>query len=538
MAYRGADTAANQFIDTATSSNRNSYSINTGEVTNTDSGAWRICTFAALTDTGDSFPDQYVTERRERNDNTTSRQGVSDVTVSTWDSDGPVGTGDHKRHAETRGSDVHALISWIGLIKPAPATAPPGANEVERVDNNNGSADPWISTAVYDSGGVIPAGDTSVYGTFASGNGQLADSMASWIGIIKPATGVQAGVVEVRATQPIEISNINSEVMRLAKNKVVFLSSFLGSTAGTPFLKLEFYRANQLIQEDIVQGEGFNTTVWNKTWGEFSIPSGTTRIMPYLGAYDRVIGDEVYFDRVGLMLGPLEFDENSNVIEPVWRNGTSRSEHPIWSVPVFHFADNDGSGFTEFGPLHGQKIYPPAYGPRSGELRYVDHTIVPLHNRKYRVQTVSHGLNGDTFASGFGPDTEEASFTARNWWLKDLRDLALNMQLKVKADPMPVGTTNSATVFQTLGAKYPLVITEGYKADSVELTLIMKRDEHADLKRILDSRRTLLLQSDVDHSWWVRSVGDLEVETQVTAKRAEDPLRFVKVTFVEVQPEE
>lgn len=540
VAYRGADDFANQFIDEDESDVSDHFELNTATITNTDSKAWRLSVWAALTPSGDNFPSYLVTENKQRNDNTTSRSGIADVAVSMWDSNGPVGTGDHKRKGEIQGSEAYGMTSWIALIKPLPAedVPAPGAGETERVDNNNGSSDPWISTAVYDSNGVAPVGSQSLYGAFDPGTGSDADAIASWIGIIRPATAVEAGVVAAKATSPVEISNIDPLVMDLAENKVTLVSSFLGSSAGVPMLKVGFYQANQLLSEAVATGTGFNSSFWVKSWAEFSIPEGTTRIMPILGAYSRAVGDTVSFDRVGLMLGGLTSDEEGGVLEPVWRNGTSRDEHPVWSVPVFECADDDGSGYGPFEPLAGQKINPPFYGPRSGQLEYVDHTIVPLNNRRYRVQTLSYGLSGDTFASGFGPESEEAAFGALNWWLKDLRDLSLNMQLKVKAEPLQVGTVNTAAVFQPLGEDYPIVISEGYKADGVQLTMIMNREEHADLKRILNSRRTLLLQSDIDHSWWVRAVGNLEVETQLTAKRTVDPLRFVKVTFIEVKPEE
>lgn len=535
VAYRGAADASVQFIDEAGSDRKNDYGINTPTVINDNSNAWRVCVFAALTPHGDSF-DDFVTERRRRNDNTTSRSGVADVTVSFWDSDGSVSTGDHSRHGEIDGWNIYGITAWIGLIKPVSQTPAPGANETERVDNNNGSSNPWISTAVYDSNSTVGTGNTSLYGTFSGGTGNLADSMASWIGLIKPASPSIGGVVAAKPQNPIEISLIDPDVFRLCDNKITYVASFLGSSSGVPMLRLGFYTANQLITEVTEQGSSFDTSTWSKTWAEFSIPEGTTRIEPIIGAYSRDIGDTVSFDRVGVQLGGLQFDENGTPVEPTWRNGTSREQQPVWSIPVFQFSDDDGSGYGPYERLQGQSVNPPFYGPRSGELDYVDHTIVPLHNRRYRVKTISFGLDGEIFASGFGAPSEGAAFTELNWWLKDLRDLDRNMQLKVQAEPTAVGTTNTASVFQPLGAKYPVVVSEGYKADSVELTFIMKRDEHADLKRLLDSRRTLLLQTDVDHAWWVRPMGDLEAETQVTSKRSEDPLRFVKVSFVEVEP--
>lgn len=538
VAYRGADDVSNQFIDEDDSSRSDYYRITTDTVTNTDSKAWRVCAFGATTPYGDRFG--YSSESRARNRDTTSLSGYPDVTISQWDSNGPVSTGNHSRTAELDGYETYAIASWIGLIRPLPATAAPGADETERVDNDNGSSSPWITTAVYDTNGVTDLGDQAVYGTLVPGSGTEAHSVASWIGLIKPADSIEAGTVAARLVDMVDIAEVDPQVFDLCGNRITFMSSFLGSTSGTPTLTLGFYRANQLISTVVAEGESFNTTDWVKSWATFDLPEGTTRILPTVGATGREIGDTVMFDRVGLMFGdPDDTESDSSLASiPVWRNGTARHEHPVWSVPTFEYADDDGTGYGEWQTLKGQKAYPPKFDEYDGKLTYVDHTIVPLHNRKYRVATLSYGLDGDTFASGFGPESDEASFTALNWWLKDIADLDSNMLLKVKAEPMQVGTTNTAVVFQALGSKYPLVITEGYKADSVELTLIMNREEHAALKTMIDNGRTLLLQSDIDHSWWVRAVGDLDVETQLTAKRTENPIRFVTVTFVEVEPEE
>lgn len=537
VAYRGADVVANQFIDSGTSGRREYYKITTDTVNNTDSGAWRVCAFSATTPYGDHWNSS---ENRERYDSDTHLSGFPDTGISFYDSNGKVGTGNHSRTGTLNGWDSYALASWIGLIKPLPSTPAPGANETERVDNNNGSSNPWLSTAVYDTNGVTSTGSQAVYGTLSPGSGSETNSFASWIGIIRPADAIEAGTVQARLVDMIDISNIDPEVLDLSNRRVTFMSSFLGSASGTPVLTLQFYRANQFISEGVATGETFNTSAWVKSWATFDLPEGTTRIRPVVGAVGRVVSDTVMFDRVGVMFGDPDDTESESAIAtiPVWRNGTARHEHPIWSKPVFEHSDDDGTGYGDWQVLKGQKAYVPKYDEYDALLNYTDHTIIPLHNRRYRVQTISFGLDGDRFASGFGPESEEASFTARNWWLKDIKNLENNMLLKVKAEPMNVGTTNTSTVFQPLGADYPVVISEGYKADSVELTIIVDREQHSALKRMLNNGRTLLLQSDVDHSWWVRAVGDLDAETQLTGKRSEDPLRFVKVTFVEVEPEE
>jgi hypothetical protein len=235
----------------------------------------------------------------------------------------------------------------------------------------------------------------------------------------------------------------------------------------------------------------------------------------------------VNFDRVGVSLGS----------SLVWRNGTGRDEHPVWTSPVIQYADDDGTGYGPWQDLAGLKANPPVFDPLTGVSQYMDHTIVPLVSRKYRVKNISYGLLGDKFVSPYGAESMEVSVAAANWWLKDIHDPSSNLELRVRAAPLTVGTTNTSAVFQPLGEQYPVVLTEGYKGEAVELTLICYRDEFAALRKLLKSGRTLYLQSDMDNAWWVRPVGDLESETQLTGKRRTDPLRFVKVTFVQVAPE-
>ncbi|MYW69935.1 hypothetical protein GTY65_38660 [Streptomyces sp. SID8379] len=69
------------------------------------------------------------------------------------------------------------------------------------------------------------------------------------------------------------------------------------------------------------------------------------------------------------------------------------------------------------------------------------------------------------------------------------------------------------------------MLSEGCKGDAIELTLILKREEYAPLRKLLRSGRTLFLQTNVDHAWWVRPVGDIQAEVQVSGQRFVDPIR-------------
>ncbi|SOE25602.1 hypothetical protein [Streptomyces sp. OK228] len=525
LAYRNADLVANQFIADGTSTSGSGNTVTTATVTNTDSRAWRICAFGS---SGDYFTSWGSTsEVSERADDSAEYQISSysyrTATLMMADSNGKIGTGSHSRTASLNRS-YYAAASWIGVIRPLASAPPAGANETERNDTTVGSATPWLTTGVYDSNGPVAAGQTSVTGAFTPGSGTDLESAASWIGLVKPAVPIVAGMTVATMPDTIGISGIDPKILGLAGNQVTFVSSFLGSTAGTPYLKLYFYRANQLISSQTIQGTSFGTSLWVKSSGTYDVPDGTTRIKGEVSVTDRAVSDLVYFDRVGIMLGS----------SPVWRNGTGRLTHAVWHTPVIQYADDDGNGYGEWQTLAGLDTSPPVYDPLSGIATYTDHTIVPLVNRRYRAQTTSYGLAGDQFVSGYGPASDEVSLSALSWWLKDITDPASNIALRVKWETLQVGTTGTSVMYQPLGEDRPVVLTEGYKGDALALTLILRRDEYAPLKKLIKSGRTLFLQSDVDHAWWVRPVGDIKAGILPTGRRKVDPIREVTLTFVQV----
>lgn len=528
VAYRNCEVASGQFIAENVKTSTNTASVATASVTNTNAKAWRVCLFTGTVPTGATWSGGDVSERA---DVTSKLTNFPDVTLQFSDSNGAISTGATSRTATIQGGDsAWTAAGWIGLLKPLASAPSPGANETERVDNGNGAASPWLGTAVYDSNGVIPTGTTSVYG---QASGATIQSAASWIGIIKPAASLAGGEVAAHPSTMIDIGTVDDRAVWLAGNKVTVLASFLGSAPGTPKLTLEFYRANALISEASVAGNAFDTTSYTKSWGQFSIPEGTTRIRPVVSALGMSVNDTVNFDMVGVMLGALADPTQ----EPAWTNGTSRAEHTVWSAPVIQYQENNGNGYGDWLPLLGQNILPSRYDLVTGEMFYVDHTIAPLNSRRYRVATLSYGLNGDVFSSGYGPASQEVIFEPNSWWLKDLQDLSRNMQIAVKWGDMDVATSNTAQFFQPLGEKYPVVVTDGVKADMLEISIHCEQAEYPQLMDLLSSGRTLILQSDIDKTWWVRPIGDFTSTILATSKRQERPRRYVKVAFAEVAPE-
>jgi hypothetical protein len=528
VAYRNAELWTNQFIAENSATDISGSSLTTPTVTNTDSRAWRISVFGTYSTTA-YFEVMSSTEVKERIDYSVPiTYGYSAVTTSLgmYDSNGTVSTGSHSRTG-TLSSNFYASVGWIGIIKPLPTPPAAPANETERTDGVTGSSTPWLHTAVYDSNGPVAVTNSSVTGQITPGSGTSVNSAATWIGIIRPANET-TGTVVTRPTSAIDISAMDPEVLELADNKITIVSSFKGSSGGTPYLAVTFYNANQLILYRIEEGTPFGTSTYVKSSATFDIPENTTRILPSLVSSDRDVGDYVEFVRTGVLLGS----------SPVWRDGTGRAAHSVWSVPEIQFADNAGAGYTDWAALPGQKAYRPVYDPADGSVTYIDHTVTPLVSRKYRVQTKSFGLAGDTFASGYGPESNEVVVNAVYWWLKDLSDLTLNMQLFVKATPLGVDTINESTVSQPLGEDYPIVITEGYKGDVVDISVFIRRVDYAKLVKMLKNKRTLFLQSNMDNAWWVRPVGSIKSLTMVTADHTTNPLREVGLSFVQVAPEE
>lgn len=521
VAYRNCKDASLQFIVENGSTDNSGTDITTALVNNTSSKSLRVSMFGSNSDNAAMWTS---TESFERADDYQSTSG-KDVSLAVFDSGTTVSTGNHSRVGYTTQS-FYGAVSWIGLIVGLDTIPSPVADETERREVINGSSDPWITTAVYDSNGVVGTGSSSLTGSFTGGTTL---STLSWIGLIKPAAPVVQGDASAKLAEVVDISTIDAKVFDLAGNKISTCASFMGSASGTPYLTLDFYRANQLISSATAEGSSFGTATWTKSGAVFGLPEGTTRVGMSVSVRERAVSDTVSFDRLSIALGE----------SLVWRNGTGRDEHPVWSHPEIQYADDNGTGYGDWKDLPGLKLSPPEYDPLTGLVAFVDHTAVPLHRRRYRSRTVSYGLAGDRFISAWGPDSSEVQLTAANWWLKDISDPSQNLRLEIQWEPTQVSTKGTSSEFYPMGSDRPVVVTDGYKGDSFELTAQTRTsEEFARLTKLVKSGKTLLLQSDVDHAWWVRLVGDIGAGIEVTSRRKEKPFRRVALRFVEVQPEE
>lgn len=528
VAYRNVN-ATTPFINQSGTTANSTNQITTPSVSNTNSLAWRVCAFGHKT--SNSGADWTSSETTQRLDAGAYVGGgffgppFKSVMTAVFDSNGSVSTGSHSR-VGYQATSFSSASAWIGILNPLGTPPTPPANETARANTAVGSSDPWLNTRVFDSNGVVAAGSMSVTGTWAPGSGSDLSSIAGWVGLIRPAAPVVAGYVSAAMATKVDVSSIKTDLFA-GDEKVAVCASFIGSTAGTPYLTANFYRANVLLGSSVAQGVPFGASVWVKSYATFDVPEGTTRMTVGVSVSDRAVSDVVYFDRVSLAYGSSD----------VYRPGTSRAEHAVWSKPMIEYTDDDGTGYRDWLELPGTTANPPAFDPLSGLTKYEDHTVIPLTNRKYRAKTLVLGLAGDQFVSAFGPDSPEFSFEAENWWLKDISDPTLNIELKVKWDTTSIGTTNTATVFQPLGEDLPVVLTEGYKGDTFTLSLIpVSHDNWVQLKKLLRSGKTLFLQSDIDHAWWVRPVGDLSGDVLPTGSRQSNPLREVKISFIQVAP--
>ena len=510
-----------------------SATFSTPSKTNTSSKAWYVAAFGDITNGGSTM----TSYGSERADSTGSGDRAANVAI--YDSNGTISTGSHSSTAVlSNDQNMYSSAGWIGILNATTTAGTPGGNETERADATAGSSNPWLTLAAYDSNGTAATGNTTVYGTFTPGSGSGVSSSVSWLGFLLPGTisAGSGGEVEVTLSPYIDLRNISPDVFARAGNTVTVQSAFLGSTAGVPHLKLYAYVGSEQQSLQVIEGTPFNTGIWQKSLGQFVLPAGTTRLKVGLSAIDRNVNDYVLYDRVAVALGS----------QTVYRNGTGQSAHPIFSAPLVEFAEDLGAGYGDwqtFNPVGGAPL---TYDNDTGICMMVDQTMTPMSRRKYRARTKSYGIAGDSFISDYGPESDEVTLFASDWWIKDIVSPELSMKVKVyeyavggAAGGTPVLTTmlsDTSVAFQPLGTDYPMVITEGYKGEVFTVTFMVNSADYISLMYLLKQRHTVMLQSNIDKSWWVRPYGNIESDVQQTSKMLEDPLRFVTVQFIEVGP--
>ena len=533
VAYRNCAPASSQFI--ADAIGPSSYPTLWGPtVTNTNANAWQVAAFFSM-GSASNGPNPISARAGADVDNSTKRAGdalqvggtsgpgVGADAVMISDSNGPVAAGGLGGSASCA-KPVSSANSWVGVILPQTSIPGAPANETSRVTTSAGSSSPYSSLGVFDSNGVVGTAPWSVSAT-SSAAFKVA---AGWIGLIRPAAATVGGLVSATIQSPVDISALDPSILSAAGNQVTVGASFEGSVAGTTLLTASFYRGPVLISSQTLSGGAFNSTAgnWSDCAAQFPVPDGTTRIGMTLASPGHSVSDVVGWQRAFLNIGP----------DPSYRTGTAASAHPVWSYPQIQYADNNGDGFGPWMPLPGVETNVPSFG-QDKYLMFRDHTITPLVSRKYRMQTVSYGLHGDVFVSGWGPDSNAVTFTAQTWWLKDIADPANNIALSVKWQDLKVSRQSSAVQFQGLGEQYPVVLTDGFKSDTFSLSMIpVDQSDHVAFVELIASNRTLFLQSDADQAWWVQCISPIDRTILSTADRQSNPFRQIDLTFVEVEP--
>lgn len=533
VAYRNCAPASSQFISDAATNAAGYPTLWSPNCTNTNANAWMVGAFSSLNsgangvNTLSARSGSGISGVQQRISETWNDGGGGDVLCAMMsDSNHTIPTGTFSSSATATVPTTDAF-AWVGYLLPATPPTPPGG-ETSRLSNTAGISNPWDNLAVFDSNGVVSAAPWSVTAT-SSATFQTA---TGWIGIIKPNTGVVNGLVSAKIQSPIDISSVDDRALASAGNAIMAGTTCIGSSAGTLLVTVNFYRANQLISSQTLPGGPFNgsTGNWADCFAQFQMPDGTTRVDVGFSCSGRNIGDWIEWNRSFLNLG----------FDPAYVPGTSEGAHPVWSHPEIQYSENiqDGNGYGDWLPVPGTTQNVPTFG-LDKYLRFSDHTIIPLRSRRYRMRTVSYGLNGDVFASDWGPASEVVTFQAQSWWLKDIGDSTNNIALKVRWQDMPITKQNTAVQFQALGEQYPVVLTDGMKSDTFPVTLIpVDQGEHEQLMELLETGKTLYLQSDIDQAWWVQALGDVKRTILATDGRKTNPLRAVDVTFVQVGPVE
>lgn len=522
FAYRSVDTSNPIVVDGVSQEGGDPEAswIQTATVDNPDSRNWRVTAFAS--GTGFLNDDWEIYSGGTERTDTSIIESDNDAawTLAVYDSDGPISAGNTYKWA-SMDEFFSMAVSWIGILKVDPSVPASSADETERFENSG--IDGTVGHALADSNGTV-IGIKNQKITTTQDSDDYATAL-TWMGILRPGSAT-SDVLRATQTNHSDISLVDPKVLGFAESKVTLTAHFKGSVAGVPYLKVNFYRANQLLEDAIAIGNSYDSTLWTRSSATFNLPPGTTHMAVEFYSPDREVDDTLDIDAICLKFGSTP---------GFYRGGSARYAHPIWAIPTIEYADEQFNGRLIWQELPGIIPRPPVYKLPSGKSTYTDLYPTPLTARHYRVYTKTYGLNGDIFASNFSEEAV-ATVVAENWWLKDVIDPTNNMILRVQAESWEQVTTNTAEAFQPLGSQYPIVLTDGYKADRVELTILMQKEEWSKFERLMRLNRTYFLQSDQDVTWWVRPVGDLSAETIVSANRNADPYRWVTQQFVEIRP--
>jgi hypothetical protein len=529
VAYRGAAGTFGAHSINWTASSGTSFTSNTISIT--DSRQWSLGVFlgTSSTLTGGYYANRTWTGAEaviRENQSPGNQAGAWQATHTYFDSGQgqPTGSDTNTAHFADGGS-FSSAVSWIATLNPA--TSATGTAQTSRASGTAGTTSDNV-LAVFDSNGVVPLGPQAITGHYVRSTSQFQLALG-WAGLIRPSNFNVAGSMSVTSATQFDLSNITDDAWNRCGGQMTFSCVIFGSTGGSPQFTLTFYRANQPIQVVNAVATPFNSSFSSLCGFTFTAPQDATSVSIGIAAYNRSVGDTLTFDHPSLVLGSVAG----------YQAGTNRQYHPIWSYPEIQYAEDRGLGYGPWQELAGVGTLAPSYDYYTGNVTFVDHTIVPLVTRKYRARTVTLGQAGDMAASPWSAESAPVTITGQNWWLKDIANPANNLKLKVKWDTFSTARTNTATSWQPLGEDFPIMLTEGFKSEKFTVSLVpVSQTDFAQLEEMLEGGTILYLQTDIDRAWWVRPEDDLKADLLPTNRRRSNPLRAIQQTFLEMSPSE
>lgn len=513
----------------ATGATATSFTSNTISIT--DSRQWSVGIFLGITDAstggynaGRTWSGAESNTRLNQNPGNSSSGLQATHTYFDSGAGQPIGSDTDTAHF-TDGDSFTAAVAWIATL--APATSSSGTAQTSRASATAGTTSDNVM-GIFDSNGVAPLGPNAITGHYVRSTSQFQLALG-WAALIRPINSGVAGSMSVVSATQFDLSNITADAWRRCDGLMTFSCMIFGSTGGTPQFTLTFYRANQPIQVMNAVATSFNSSFNSLCGFTFTPPQNATSVTVGITATNRSVGDTMNFDHPSLALGSVA----------VYQAGTNRQYHPIWAYPEIQYADDRGLGFSAWQELAGVGTLAPSYDYLTGNVTFVDHTIIPLVRRKYRARTITLGQAGDMAASPWSSESVPVEITGQNWWLKDIANPANNLQLKEKWETFSTERTNTATSWQPLGENFPVMLTEGFKSEKFTVSLIpANRSDFAQLEALLERGTILFLQTDIDRAWWVRPEDNLKADMLPTNQRRMNPLRAIQQTFLEMSPTE
>jgi hypothetical protein len=167
------------------------------------------------------------------------------------------------------------------------------------------------------------------------------------------------------------------------------------------------------------------------------------------------------------------------------------------------------------------------------DLTRYDYTVPPNTQRRYRAKTQITATSGLVVSDASA--TQNVTLTVTAWWLKDLTDPTLNVELPIFGDAFPTTRPEDQATFRPLGRTRPIVVSDVIRGEEFKLRLYFRGAvAYDDFEAIRAVQRTLLLQSDMTQQWYVRLGAERGTELLHVGGRVSNPRRRVEISAVQV----